>query len=138
MVDALGGDPGVYSARYGGEGLDDTGRWQLLLENMAGKANRACKFVTVITCCFPNGDVITARGECPGTIAFAPRGGTAFGYDPVFFIRTEKDLCPAHGRGEKRHLPPGQAPPWRPRSLEQNSPGIVKAITRTRRTGSPW
>ena len=67
-VDALNGAPGVYSARYGGEGLDDTQR------------------VSVITCCFPNGDVITARGECPGTIAFAPMGEGGFGYDPVFFI----------------------------------------------------
>ena len=47
MVDALNGEPGVYSARYGGEGLDDTGRWQLLLKNMAGEENRACKFVSV-------------------------------------------------------------------------------------------
>ena len=51
MVDALNGEPEVYSARYGGPGLDDTGRWQLLLKNMAGIENRACKFVSVI-CCF--------------------------------------------------------------------------------------
>ena len=85
-VDALGGAPGVYSARYGGEGLDDVGRYQLLLANMRGQLDRSAKFVSVITCCFPNGDVITARGECPGTIAFAPMGEGGFGYDPVFFI----------------------------------------------------
>ena len=84
-VDALGGAPGVYSARYGGEGLDDVGRYRLLLENMRGMA-RGAKFVSVITCCFPNGDVITARGECPGTIAFAPQGEGGFGYDPIFFL----------------------------------------------------
>ncbi len=84
-VDALGGAPGVYSARYGGPGLDDEGRYRLLLENMRGQP-RAAKFVSVITCCFPNGDVLTARGECPGTIAFAPMGEGGFGYDPVFFI----------------------------------------------------
>ena len=84
-VDALGGAPGVYSARYGGEGLDDVGRYRLLLENMKGMP-RAAKFVSVITCCFPNGDVITTRGECPGTIAFAPMGEGGFGYDPIFFI----------------------------------------------------
>ena len=61
-VDCLGGAPGVYSARYGGEGLDDTGRYKLLLENMRGQMPRTAKFVSVITCCFPNGDVITARG----------------------------------------------------------------------------
>ena len=85
-VDVLGGAPGVYSARYGGEGLDDVGRYRLLLENMKGMGPRTAKFVSVITCCFPNGDVITARGECPGTIAFAPMGEGGFGYDPVFFI----------------------------------------------------
>ncbi len=84
-VDALNGAPGVYSARYGGPGLDDTGRYRLLLENMKGQP-RAAKFVSVITCCFPNGDVITTRGECPGTIAFAPMGEGGFGYDPVFFV----------------------------------------------------
>lgn len=88
-VDALGGAPGVYSARYGGEGLDDTGRYRLLLENMRGMP-RSARFVSVITCCFPNGDVISARGECPGTIAFAPMGEGGFGYDPVFFLPEKK------------------------------------------------
>ena len=86
-VDALQGAPGVYSARYGGEGLDDMARTRLLLENLRGAGgSRTAKFVSVITCCFPNGDVISARGECPGTIAFAPMGEGGFGYDPVFFI----------------------------------------------------
>ena len=84
-VDALNGAPGVYSARYGGEGLDDTARYKLLLASMPRGAARTAKFVSVITCCFPNGDVLTARGECPGTIAFAPMGEGGFGYDPVFF-----------------------------------------------------
>ena len=89
-VDALNGAPGVYSARYGGEGLDDTGRYRLLLENMRGQTPRTAKFGSVITCCFPNGDVLSARGECPGTIAFAPMGEGGFGYDPVFFIPSLK------------------------------------------------
>ena len=85
-VDCLNGAPGVYSARYGGEGLSDEDRYRMLLENMRGQMTRAAKFVSVITCCFPNGDVLTARGECPGTIAFAPMGEGGFGYDPVFFL----------------------------------------------------
>ena len=89
-VDALNGAPGVYSARYGGEGLDDAGRYRLLLENMRGQMPRTARFVSVITCCFPNGDVISARGECPGTIAFAPMGESGFGYDPVFFVPSLK------------------------------------------------
>ncbi len=84
-VDALNGGPGVYSARYGGPGLDDAGRYRLLLENLRGQP-RAARFISVVTCCFPNGDVISARGECPGTIAFAPMGTGGFGYDPVFFV----------------------------------------------------
>ena len=85
-VDALGGAPGVYSARYGGPELDYAGRYRLLLENLRGQMTRTAKFVSVITCCFPNGDVICARGECPGTIAYAPQGEGGFGYDPVFFV----------------------------------------------------
>ena len=85
-VDALNGAPGVYSARYGGEELTDEGRYRMLLENMRGQMTRTAKFVSVITCCFPNGDVLTARGECQGTIAYAPMGEGGFGYDPVFFV----------------------------------------------------
>ena len=85
-VDALNGAPGVYSARYGGEGLDDVGRYRLLLENLRGQLDRRGKFVSVVTACFPNGDVLVARGECPGTIAYAPQGDHGFGYDPVFFV----------------------------------------------------
>ena len=89
-VDALNGAPGVYSARYGGPGLDDVGRYRLLLENMRGQLDRRCRFVAVITRCMPNGDVITARGECPGTLAYAPQGENGFGYDPVFFVPEKK------------------------------------------------
>ena len=85
-VDCLNGAPGVYSARYGGEGLSDTERYRMLLDNMRGQMTRTAKFVSVITCCFPNGDVLSARGECPGTIAYAPMGEGGFGYDPVFFV----------------------------------------------------
>ena len=89
-VDALNGAPGVYSARYGGEGLDDEGRYRLLLENMRGQSPRTAHFVSVITCAFPDGTVLTARGECDGTIAFAPMGEGGFGYDPVFFLPERK------------------------------------------------
>ena len=99
MVDALGGDPGVSSARYGGPGLDDTGRWQLLLKNMAGESNRACKFVSVICCAFPDGGEVMARGECPGILAQGPSGDGGFGYDPIFYLpqlgKTMAQLTPA-------------------------------------------
>ena len=97
-VDCLSGAPGVYSARYGGEGLSDEDRYKILLENMRGQLTRTAKFVSVITCCFPNGDVLSARGECPGTIAYAPMGDGGFGYDPVFFVpelkKTFSQLAP--------------------------------------------
>lgn len=86
VVEALNGEPGVYSARYGGEGLDDAGRWQLLLKNMEGKEDRACKFVSVICCAFPDGSQLMARGECHGVVAQGPKGEGGFGYDPIFWL----------------------------------------------------
>lgn len=86
VVDALDGAPGVWSARYGGEGLDDTGRWQLLLQNMEDQTDRACRFVSVICCAFPDGTEILARGACEGQVAREPRGEGGFGYDPVFWL----------------------------------------------------
>jgi len=85
-VDALNGGPGVYSARYGGEGLDDKGRYMLLLNNLRGQTTRAAHFACAIACAFPDGGELTAEGRCDGTIAFAPMGEGGFGYDPVFFV----------------------------------------------------
>ena len=84
-VDALNGGPGVYSARYGGEGLDDAGRCALLLSSMRGQTTRAAHFTCAIACAFPNGDTLTAEGRCDGAIAFALMGKDGFGYDPIFF-----------------------------------------------------
>ena len=84
-VDALNGGPGVYSARYGGEGLDDKGRYTLLLNSMRGQATRAAHFTCSIACAFPNGDTLTAEGQVQGTIAFAPMGEGGSGSAPVFF-----------------------------------------------------
>ena len=85
-VTALGGGPGVYSARYGGEGLDDVGRYRLVLNGLSGQLDRSAKFVSAICCAFPNGDRVTARGECPGLITYSPRGEDGFGYDPIFLV----------------------------------------------------
>ena len=85
-VDALNGAPGVYSARYGGEGLDDIGRYRLLLNSLRGANTRAAHFACAIACAFPNGDELTAEGRCEGAIAFAPMGEGGFGYDPVFLV----------------------------------------------------
>ena len=98
-VDALNGAPGVYSARYGGPELDDTGRYRLLLNALRGQTDRTAHFTSAIACVFPGGDVLEAEGICPGTIAFAPQGDGGFGYDPVFFLpelrKTYAQLTPA-------------------------------------------
>lgn len=85
-VDALNGGPGVYSARYGGEGLDDRGRYMLLLSSLRGQTTRAAHFACAIACAFPDGKTLTAEGRCDGAIAFAPLGEGGFGYDPVFLV----------------------------------------------------
>ena len=87
-VDALGGEPGIYSARYGGEGLDDKDRVNLLLKNMQNipDENRTARFVCAITYVDENGTV-TAKGTCEGRITHAPAGENGFGYDPVFFVQ---------------------------------------------------
>lgn len=87
-VDALNGEPGVYSARYGfDESLDDWGRLQLLLKNMEAVPDeqRQAKFVCVITMVTPDGEKIQARGEIHGMLTRAPRGENGFGYDPIFY-----------------------------------------------------
>ena len=103
-VDALNGAPGVYSARYGGEELDDVGRYQLLLQNMRGQLDRRCGFVSAICCVFPNGDEITAMGECRGTLAYAPKGEGGFGYDPIFFVPEKKKTFAELTAGEKNEI----------------------------------
>lgn len=87
MVDALSGAPGVYSARYGNK-KSDAERTAYLLENMKDVEEnaRGAKFVCVITCLWPDGRKIVARGECPGRISQSPRGENGFGYDPVFYL----------------------------------------------------
>ncbi len=83
-VEALGGAPGVYSARYGTPELDDKGRTELLLRNLEGEQNRRAAFVCSIAMVFPDGRVITAEGKCKGEIAYGMSGANGFGYDPVF------------------------------------------------------
>ena len=88
QVVALGGEPGVHSARFGGPGLDDAGRTSLLLERLAGETNRAASFVSAITLALPTGQTETFIGEVHGEITAEPRGAHGFGYDPVFYVPT--------------------------------------------------
>ena len=87
-VDALNGEPGIYSARYGfDESLDDWGRMMLLLKNTENvpDGQRQAKFVCVISLITPDGKVIQARGEIHGELTREPRGENGFGYDPIFY-----------------------------------------------------
>ena len=84
-VDALGGAPGVYSARYGGgHDRSDAERNAFLLKNMEHEEQRGAKFVSVIAVAYPDGRILTARGEVRGEIAREERGENGFGYDPLF------------------------------------------------------
>jgi XTP/dITP diphosphohydrolase len=86
-VDALGGEPGVFSARYGGLQADDAERTALLLKNLeaSNDSRRRARFVCVIAVFHPSGNELNLfRGHCEGRIAHAPRGTSGFGYDPVF------------------------------------------------------
>jgi len=99
-VDALGGEPGIRSARYAGSGASDEDRYQLLLEKLRGVPweERTARFRCVIAVATPAGQVHTAEGSCEGIIAFAPKGEHGFGYDPVFYF-------PEHGM-TMAELPP--------------------------------
>ena len=87
VVDALNGEPGVYSARYGGRPTD-LDRTLLLLEKMKDVPEelRTGRFVSAIACAMPDGGELTAEGVCEGTILFELRGTGGFGYDPVFYV----------------------------------------------------
>lgn len=91
-VDALHGDPGVHSARYGGDLCpDDKARNLYLLKNMENvpDGQRTGRFVSVITMAMPDGRVYSARGTLEGEILREEMGDGGFGYDPLFFIPTE-------------------------------------------------
>lgn len=85
-VDALGGAPGIYSARYAGDNATDSDRINKLLHELSKvpPQKRAAKFICAVCCILSDGREIAVRGECPGHIAMSPQGENGFGYDPVF------------------------------------------------------
>ena len=83
-VDALGGAPGLYSARYG---KDDTDRIKRLLQELGDITNRQAKFICAVAIANPDGEIVLeTEGVCSGEILFATRGNGGFGYDPIFYI----------------------------------------------------
>lgn len=113
MVDALDGAPGVYSARYAGEGASDLDRINKLLKELKNvpKEKRTAKFVCSVCCVYPDGRKIVSQGECNGEIAYEHQGENGFGYDPVFLVngksfaqlpKEEKDLISHRGRALRK------------------------------------
>lgn len=103
VVDALNGEPGIYSARYGlGHDASDEDRYNYLLGKLGDEKNRSARFVCCICCTMPNGDVLRTRGEMEGEILFAPRGENGFGYDPIF-RPLEKDCSSAELTSEEKN-----------------------------------
>ena len=86
VVEALGGAPGIYSARYSGEHGDDLQNNLLLLKNMENETNRKAKFVCAMTLAFPDGKIINVEGEFHGLIDYEMKGSGGFGYDVLFYL----------------------------------------------------
>jgi len=84
-VEALGGAPGIFSARYAGENATDQDNVKKVLEDLKGQKNRNASFKCVISIAVPTGAALTYEGECKGIIIDEPAGANGFGYDPVFF-----------------------------------------------------
>ena len=85
-VDALNGQPGVYSARYSGEGATDKTNIDKVLAELGNNPNRKARFVCVLALVDPNGEELVVEGFCEGIILGKPRGEGGFGYDPVFYL----------------------------------------------------
>lgn len=106
-VDALDGRPGVYTARYGGEGLNSVQRYQLLLKNLERVPwdKRTARFRCVIALAGPDGTLIgTAEGACEGYIAPEPAGEGGFGYDPVFYLPDREKTMAQVGSAVKHQI----------------------------------
>ncbi|MCI0396981.1 MAG: RdgB/HAM1 family non-canonical purine NTP pyrophosphatase [Chloroflexi bacterium] len=103
-VDALGGRPGVYTARYGGAGLTSIQRYERLLQELAGVPwkRRTARFRCMIALAGPDGLIGTAAGVCEGRIAWEPAGSGGFGYDPVFYL-PDQGLTMAQLPAEEKH-----------------------------------
>ena len=99
-VDALGGAPGIYSARFAGEHGDDEANNALLLEKLQGAEDRSAHFTCVVVMAWPDGRELSAEGRLYGEIAFEPAGDGGFGYDPIFYL-------PDRGCTDAQ-LPPGE------------------------------
>ncbi|QLL29409.1 RdgB/HAM1 family non-canonical purine NTP pyrophosphatase [Thermosynechococcus sichuanensis E542] len=101
-VHALGGAPGIYSARYG---ATDAERIERLLREMTGVSDRAAEFICVIALARPDGTIaVTTEGRCAGEILTAPRGQGGFGYDPIFWVPSQQRTFAEMNPTEKQQV----------------------------------
>ena len=104
VVEALGGAPGVRSARYAGPQATDADNIAKLLRDMAGQTDRRAAFHCVISIAVPSGPALTYEGRCEGEILDAPRGVSGFGYDPIFYSPTLGKTFAEAGMAEKNKI----------------------------------
>jgi len=104
LVEALGGAPGIHSARYAGENATDEQRYLKLLDEMQGKSNRGAAFECVISLAVPTGPALTYEARCQGLIAESPAGSNGFGYDPIFFYPSYNKTFAQLTREEKNRV----------------------------------
>jgi XTP/dITP diphosphohydrolase len=102
IVDALNGEPGVYSARYSGDNATDEENVTKLLSNLKGVENRKAHFQCVLSIAVPSGPALTYEGDCEGTIIDERKGDNGFGYDPVFYFK-EYNKTFAELSSEEKH-----------------------------------
>lgn len=131
-VDALGGRPGVHSARYGGPGLGDADRWRSLLEELGDVPweRRTARFRCVIAVASPDGEVTTVNGTCEGIIAFGAAGDGGFGYDPVFYLPDHGCTMAQLPAGAKNQIS------HRGRAAQAARPVILKLAVQTADSGN--
>ena len=104
LVEALGGAPGIHSARYAGENATDEQRRSKVLQKMEGKTDRRAAFECVISIAVPTGPALTYEARCEGLITTEPAGSNGFGYDPIFYYPPLKKTFAELTMQEKSHV----------------------------------
>ena len=127
-IDALGGAPGIHSARFGGKGLNDKDRCELVLGQLKGipAARRQARFRCCIVVVGPDGRLISSQGTCEGRISRHPRGDSGFGYDPVFYLSSHQQTMAELPSEEKNRIS------HRATAIRLVGPGLLSAFPNLR------
>ena len=127
-IDALGGAPGIHSARFGGKGLNDEDRCELVLGQLrdVSPARRQARFRCCIVIVGPDGRLISSQGTCQGRISQHPRGDNGFGYDPVFYLSSHQKTMAELPSEEKNRIS------HRAAAIRLIGPGLLSAFPKLR------